>query len=462
MQILLLVAVLNQTQAALPPVRDPVFSQDGRLAASFEGDLWLRDSGGRRWTRLTSGAAWDRQPAWSADGQSLVFVSDREGGSHLFRVTVRGGAIERLTNDALPDAEPTVGRDGSVAFVRGRGTAARLWVRSAAGAEQRLTRGEMQERWPVASPDGRRMAYVQFVDGARRLRVRPLSVAEAARGTGAGGGGGRGGRGTAAADPDSIVVSDRAPERPTWSPDGTRLAFYSATPRAGIYVAPTGGTYVNAVTLRRGVPAWAPDGRTILIAERGADEPGYNGDPDRSIDRSATESFSPSAQQLVVVQSPIAPDETPATVGVALQVDRASRNAEAFDRYWTRVDRIYYSGTTDERRTRWNSLKEQFRARALAAADDPALERVLHELSRARPPLRPEASGRAAVSSAHPVATEAGRGGAWLRSCCASRACAPATARPWCWRTSSWSWPRASRWRCWGATARARPRSSTQ
>jgi gamma-glutamyltranspeptidase len=53
-------------------------------------------------------------------------------------------------------------------------------------------------------------------------------------------------------------------------------------------------------------------------------------------------------------------------------------------------------------------LKEQFRARALAAADDPALERVLHELSRARPPLRPEASGRAAVSSAHPVATEAG------------------------------------------------------
>ena len=63
---------------------------------------------------------------------------------------------------------------------------------------------------------------------------------------------------------------------------------------------PTGGTYVNTVALRRGVPAWTPDGRTILIAERGSDEPGYNGDPDRAIDRVATESFNASAQQMVL------------------------------------------------------------------------------------------------------------------------------------------------------------------
>ena len=407
MRILLLVAVLSQTQAAtLPPVRDPSWSSDGRLAVSFEGDLWLRDAQGRRWTRLTSGAAWDRQPAWTADGQAIVFVSDREGGSHLFRIATRGGTVERLTNDALPDAEPTVGRDGSIAFVRGRGTATRVWVRTPAGVEQRLTRTELQERWPVASPDGRRVAYVQFADGARRLRVRPLSADEPpARGAG----GGRAGRGAAGADPDSIVVADRAPERPTWSPDGTRLAFYSTSPRAAIYVAPVSGTYVNTITLRRGVPSWSPDGRTILVAERGADEPGYNGDPDRAIDRSATETFTQMAQQIVMVQAPVAPDEKPVNVSVGVAMDRAARNAEAFDRYWARMDRIYYSGpAAEERRTRWNALKPTFRARALAATDDQALERVLHELSRVRPPLRADASGRAAVSSAHPVATEAG------------------------------------------------------
>src|SRR4030095_3708951 len=97
--------------------------------------------------------------------------------------------------------------------VRVRATSSRLWIRNAGGNVQRLTRGELQERWPVASPDGRRVAYVQFADGARRLRVRPLGVDSSS-----GRGGGRG-RGAAPADPDSIVVADRAPARPTWSPD---------------------------------------------------------------------------------------------------------------------------------------------------------------------------------------------------------------------------------------------------
>lgn len=401
MQLFLLAAALTQAQA-LPPVRDPAFAADGRLAVAFEGDLWIRDAAGRRWSRLTSGAAWDRQPAWSPDGSSLVFVSDRDGGSHLYRVALRGGTVDRLTNDPLPDAEPTVGRDGTIAFVRGRGVASRLWIRAANGAERRLTRGEQQERWPVASPDGRRLAYVQFVDGARRLRVRPLTATEPVSG-------GRGGRGAAGNDPDSMVVADRAPERPTWAPDGTRLAFFSASPRAGIYVAPVAGTYTNTVSTRRGVPAWSPEGRTILVAERGGDEPGYNGDPDRSIDRVATETFTPSVQQLVTVAAPVAPDEKPVTVTITLPVDRSTRNAEAFDRLWNRLDRVYFAvAGAEERRARWRALRETFRPRALAAADDEALERVLHELTRARPALRPDASGRAAVSSAHPVATEAG------------------------------------------------------
>jgi gamma-glutamyltranspeptidase len=402
MQLFLLAAALVQSPPSTP-VRDPAFAADGRLAVSVEGDLWLRDAGGRRWTRLTNGAAWDRQPAWTPDGSALVFVSDRDGGAHLFRIGARGGAVQQLTRGTQPDAEPTVGANATIVFVRGRGNAARVWVRTADGNERRLTRGELQERWPVASPDGSRIAYVQFAEGARRLRVRPVTPDEGS------GRAGRGGRGSATPDPDSIVVADRAPERPSWSPDGARLVFFSASPRAGVYVAPTNGSYVNTVTLRRGVPAWSPDGRSILVAERGNDEPGYNGDPDRSIDRVAAEQFSPTTQHLVVVSAPAAPDESPTAVSVGVTIDRAARNAEAFDRLWERTDRVYYSRAgAEDRRQRWRELRDTFRPRALAARDDLTLERVLHEMTRARPPLRADASGRAAVSSAHPVATAAG------------------------------------------------------
>lgn len=389
------------------PVRDPAFARDGRLAVAIEGDIWVRDAAGRRWTRLTSGPAWDRQPAWSPDGSSLVFTSHRADGTHLWRVRSAGGTPERLTSGASIDAEPAVAGDGSVLFVRGRGPEARIWVRAANGTERRLTSFTDPERWPVVSPDGGRVAYVQMAEGTRRLRVRAVAEPAAPARAGGAGRGGRGGGGGAAAS-DSIVVADRAPERPTWSPDGRRLAFYSAAPRAGLYVAPTAGTYVNVVSLTSGVAAWAPDGRTILVGVRDDDEPGYNGDPERVGDRAASESFAPT-EPLRSVAAPVAPDEAPATVAVNAAADRAARNAESFDRAWERIDQVYFAvAGAEARRATWRTIRDTWRPRALAANSDAALEQVIHGMMSARPPLRPDASGRAAVSSAHPVATEAG------------------------------------------------------
>jgi gamma-glutamyltranspeptidase len=96
-------------------------------------------------------------------------------------------------------------------------------------------------------------------------------------------------------------------------------------------------------------------------------------------------------------------------VAVGASVDRAARNAAAFDRAWTRVDEVYYAAAgAEERRAQWVAARDTWRPRAVAAAHDEALEKVLHDMMSARPALRPDASGRAAVSSAHPVATGAG------------------------------------------------------
>ena len=53
-------------------------------------------------------------------------------------------------------------------------------------------------------------------------------------------------------------------------------------------------------------------------------------------------------------------------------------------------------------------MRNEQRPRAVAATSDVELARVVHAMIRARPTLHEEAVGRAAVASAHPVATEAG------------------------------------------------------
>jgi gamma-glutamyltranspeptidase len=88
---------------------------------------------------------------------------------------------------------------------------------------------------------------------------------------------------------------------------------------------------------------------------------------------------------------------------------RAARNAEAYDRVWERSDRLYFAAPeAAARRARWKAAHDRHRAAAFAAADDDALQRAIYAMLRERPPLREAASGRAAVSSAHPVATAAG------------------------------------------------------
>ncbi|HUQ80826.1 MAG TPA: gamma-glutamyltransferase [Gemmatimonadaceae bacterium] len=381
--------------SALRGVRDPAYAPDGRLVVSIDGDLYLQAAGGGAWSRLTSGPAWDREPAWSRDGTSIVFSSDKAGNFDLWRVPAPAAASgipaqpERITTSPEPDAEPSTANDGRIIFVRGRGDAARLWARARDGTEQRLTRGQSAERSPVVSPDGAHLAYIAASEAGRRLRVRALT-------------------GDSTRVADSVVVTDRDAEHPTWAPNGDRLAFTTGGARPGVFVTPTDGRYTNLISSRHAAPAWAPDGRTIAMAELGADPPGYNGDPARVADRDVSEDLTATGR-LWTVTAPSVPDDGLAERRVAATRTRQERNAEAFDRVWTRTDELYFRAPeAASRRQRWTTSRDRFRALALAAPSDSALDDVIHAMLRERPPLREAATGRAAVSSAHPLATAAG------------------------------------------------------
>jgi gamma-glutamyltranspeptidase len=396
----LLLVLQTSTGAATPAagVQDAAYAPDGRLALAIDGDIWVQRTAGDRssWTRITQGEAWDREPAWSADGSSLVFASTGGDGSHLYavRLGAAGGALahdtaigapRRVTDSGEWESSPALAEDGTLAFVRGRGPTARIYIRSADGRERRLTKSKSgSECWPAFSPDGKWIAFVNVAESGRTLRI--ASIAD-----------------------DSIrtIVSERAAERPIWSPDGSRIAFGSRSGPPGVWVTTSDGDYVNLVSARRAAPAWSPDGRTLALVELPPPPPAYNGDPDRLGDRGASAVLKGSGA-LWFVPAPPVPDSG-RVAQLALDVDRRDRNASRFDAAWERTARLYYSAPdASARRSKWEALRDDSRPRALAAKSDDELASVVHEMLLQRPPLRAPATGRAAVSSANPVATEAG------------------------------------------------------
>ena len=76
-------------------------SPDGQtIAFSYKGDLFTVSTQGGTARQLTSNAAYDAYPVWSADGQRIAFASAREGSLDVYIIGKDGGTPTRLTTDS--------------------------------------------------------------------------------------------------------------------------------------------------------------------------------------------------------------------------------------------------------------------------------------------------------------------------------------------------------------------------
>jgi len=80
-------------------------------------DLWLVGGDGRGLRRLTSHPSAESNPRWSADGQSVWFLSTRSGSSQVWRIPVDGGEALQVTDLSLDVSSVVVSPDGGrIAF----------------------------------------------------------------------------------------------------------------------------------------------------------------------------------------------------------------------------------------------------------------------------------------------------------------------------------------------------------
>ncbi len=212
-------------------------------------DIWLMRGDGSDPKRLTEDVANDQTPCWSADGQAIAFVSDRDGNKEIYTVKVDGTQSLNLTHHPAEDWTPAWSPDGRfIAFSSYRDGNWELYVMDANGANpQRLTRNNAADYAPSWSPDGQRIAFQSNGDGNWEIYVIERD------GTGL----------------QRLTDDEATDSAPAWSPDGQLIAFESY--RDGnmeIYIMATDGTGVGNLTedeySNEHGPAWARAGSRLL------------------------------------------------------------------------------------------------------------------------------------------------------------------------------------------------------
>lgn len=239
------------------PDYQPQWSPDGNRIAwisrpAGEDKLFVMNHDGSDAHEVSVGTASDAR--WSPDGTRLAFTSTRDGNAEIYVVAADGSGLVNLTTNPAEDRTADWSPDGSRIVFSSSRNGAQLYVMNADGSTPApiTIRSDLNFR-PRWSPDGTKIAWLAMMNLSATLWIAnpdgsSADVADASGTVGLDFGWSPGGQkvaysshGVGSTDRDIFTVTAAGTgltnvtnemgatnnELPVWSPDGSRLAFWS-------------------------------------------------------------------------------------------------------------------------------------------------------------------------------------------------------------------------------------------
>ena len=228
------------------------------LSESSYAQLFSHQLLDQPFTRLTSGAWDDVDPAISPDGQRVAFASNRSGAWDLYFLDLLTGQTVQITEDEDYDGNPSWSPDGAwLAYEHYADGDQEIFIQPIDGSVDavRISAGNGADYSPAWRPGAQQIAFISDRGGLSQIWLVDLEAEGDTRFT-------------------PLVEDAKVQNSPAWSPDGTWLAWSQQDDGAWtIYILDLGDPDSTPRRIGFGEhPHWSFSGSTLLAELRSPNE----------------------------------------------------------------------------------------------------------------------------------------------------------------------------------------------